>query len=280
MSGPTPPAAVLRLAPVAALLLVHAAVSAQGTPADPAPLAIGETFEIASDALGEVRRVNVYAPAGSDTLRLPVLYMPDGGVEEDFLHVAGLVQIGALNGTVRPHLVVGVENTERRRDLTGPTDDPRDREIAPRVGGAAAFRAFLRDELRPAIDARYRTAGETAIVGESLAGLFVVETLVVEPDLFDAYVAIDPSLWWDDGRLADTAADLLAAAPPAARTLYLAASGQPQLGALAHGLYADLDAARVPGLTVHYAAHPDETHGTVYHPAALRALRVVFPAAD
>ena len=269
-----------RLLSVVVLVLVHAGASAQGTPADPAPLAIGETFEIASDALGEVRRVNVYAPAGSDTLRLPVLYMPDGGVGEDFLHVAGLVQIGALNGTVRPHLVVGVENTERRRDLTGPTDDPRDREIAPRVGGAAAFRAFLRDELRPAIDAAYRTTSETAIVGESLAGLFVVETLLVEPDLFDTYVAVDPSLWWDGGRLVDTAAAVLAAAPPGGRVLYLAASGQPQLGALAHGLYADLDAARVPGLTVHYAAHPDETHGSVYHPAALRALRVVFPAVD
>ena len=278
MDGPTPPVAVLRPLLAAALLLVHAAASAQGTPEDPAPLSVGDTFVIESDALGETRRVNVYAPAGSDTLRLPVLYMPDGGLGEDFLHVAGLVQIGALNGTMRPHLLVGVENTERRRDLTGPTDDPRDREIAPRVGGAAAFRSFLRDELRPALDARYRTTGETAIVGESLAGLFVVETLLVEPDLFDVYVAVDPSLWWDGGRLAETAAALLAAAPPGERTLYLAASGQPQLGALAHGLYADLDAARVPGLTVHYAAHPDETHGTVYHPAVLRAFRTVFPA--
>lgn len=274
---------MLRL-PALIVLLVPVAVLAQTTPAEPAPLAVGDTFVIESGALGEARRVNVYAPAGyaaSDTLRLPVLYMPDGGVGEDFLHVAGLVQIGALNGTVRPHLLVGIENTERRRDLTGPTDEQGDREIAPRVGGSAAFRAFLRDELRPVVDSLYRTTGKTAIVGESLAGLFVVETLVVEPDLFDTYVAVDPSLWWDGGRLADTAAGLLAAAPPGERTLYLAGSGQPQLGALAHGLYAALDAARVPGLTVRYAGHPDETHGSVYHPAALRAFRdVLGPLTD
>ena len=267
----------------AAVLLVSTA-AAQVDPADRAPLRAGDTFTLESEVLDEARRINVYAPAGyaeSDTTRLPVLYMPDGGVAEDFLHIAGLVQIGSLNGTMRPHLLVGVENTERRRDLTGPTEDPRDREIAPRVGGSAAFRAFLRDELRPSIDSLYRTTGETAIVGESLAGLFVVETLLLEPGLFDTYVAVDPSLWWDGGRLASDAASLLAAsllrdAPPAARTLYLAGSGQPQLGAAAHELYADLDAAGLPGLTVHYAGHPDETHGSVYHPAALRAFRTVF----
>ena len=261
-----------------AVFVLASSAAAQVIPVELAPLSVGDTFTLESEVLSETRRINVYVPAGyatSDTTRLPVLYMPDGGIEEDFLHVAGLVQIGSLNGTMRPHLLVGIENTERRRDLTGPTEDPRDREIAPRVGGSAAFRAFLRDELRPVIDSLYRTE-ETAIIGESLAGLFVVETLLLEPDLFDTYVAIDPSLWWDGGRLAADAVSLLAGAPPAARTLYLAGSGQPQLGAAAHKLYADLDAAGMPGLTVWYAGYPDESHGTVYHPAALRAFRTVL----
>ncbi|MEM1270520.1 MAG: alpha/beta hydrolase-fold protein [Bacteroidota bacterium] len=262
------------------LAVTHVAVA---QPASPEPLTIGDTFTLESEILGETRRINVYAPAAytaSDTLRLPVLYMPDGGTGEDFVHVAGLVQIGALNGTMQPHLLVGIENAERRRDLTGPTDDPRDREIAPRVGGSAAFRAFLGDELRPVIDAQYRTTGETAIVGESLAGLFVVETLLLEPDLFDTYIAIDPSLWWNRGQLAAEAASLLASAPAAERTLYLAGSGQPQLGAAAHSLYADLDAAAVPGLALHYRHHPGETHLSIYHPAALQAFRTVLGPAS
>lgn len=261
------------------ILLFVSSAAAQVDPLRLDPLSVGDTFTLASESLGETRRINVYAPAGyatSDTSRLPVLYMPDGGIGEDFLHVAGLVQIGSLNGTMRPHLLVGIENTERRRDLTGPTEDPRDREIAPRVGGSAAFRAFLRDELQPVIDSLYRTTEERAIVGESLAGLFVVETLLLEPGLFDTYIAIDPSLWWNGGQLAADAVSFLSNAPPAARTLYLAGSGQPQLGAAAHQLYADLDAADLPGLTVRYAGHPDESHGTVYHPAALRAFRTVF----
>jgi predicted alpha/beta superfamily hydrolase len=167
-------------------------------PPKTSPLVIGETFTIDSKRLGESRRVNVYLPpayAASAETRLPVLYMPDGGLAEDFLHVAGLVQVLTGNGTMRPFILVGVENTQRRRDLTGPTESAEDRKIAPKVGGSAAFRAFLRDELMPQVRERYRTTKEAALVGESLAGLFVVETFLLEPDLFDTYVAIDPSLW-------------------------------------------------------------------------------------
>jgi predicted alpha/beta superfamily hydrolase len=133
--------------------------------------------------------------------------MPDGGIHEDFLHVAGLVQVSVGNGTMRAFLLVGIENTARRRDMTGPTGDAGDRAIAPVVGGSAAFRRFIRSELMPAVDARYRTTGESAVVGESLAGLFVMETLFLEPDLFDTYIAFDPSLWWNKGELVERAAE-------------------------------------------------------------------------
>ena len=93
-----------------------------------APLVIGETFTIDSKILGETRGINVYTPpVESPEVRLPVLYMPDGGMAEDFLHVAGLVQVSVGNGTMRPFLLVGIENTERRRDMTGPTENPEDK---------------------------------------------------------------------------------------------------------------------------------------------------------
>ena len=179
------------------------------------PLAIGETFTIQSKTLGETRRINVYLPpqyTDSPSVRLPVLYMPDGGAAEDFFHVAGLVQVSTGNGTMRPFILVGIENTQRRRDLTGPTENPEDRKIAPRVSGSAAFRSFIRTELMPVIRSRYRTTQETAIIGESLAGLFIVETFFLEPDLFDTYIAFDPSLWWNNEELLKRAAERLPAA--------------------------------------------------------------------
>jgi hypothetical protein len=220
-------------AAVIALATVPAPGRAQEAPApgiEVAPLTMGETFTIHSRVLGETRRINVYLPytyADSSRPSLPVLYMPDGGIAEDFLHVAGLVQVSVGNGTMRPFLLVGIENTARRRDLTGPTTKADDRKIAPVVGGSAAFRRFIRTELMPAVKAQYRTTGETAIVGESLAGLFVVETYLLEPGLFDTYIAFDPSLWWNGGALVDSAGPRLGAA--AGRSLYLASSSQDQI---------------------------------------------------
>ncbi|VXB22666.1 Esterase [Massilia sp. 9I] len=237
----------------------------------PAALSIGETWTIDSAALGEKRRINVYLPAGIPAgTALPVMYMPDGGMLEDFLHVAGLLQVGASNGTTRPFLLVGIENTQRRRDLTGPTENAKDRSIAPQVGGSQAYRNFIRTELMPEIAKRYRITADTAIVGESLAGLFVVETLALEPDLFNTYIAIDPSLWWNDGRLAKT---LIANPPPGAakKSLFIAMSrdGAPAVNQKA--LAASL--GKLPGMVFLYEDWPGETHATIYHPAALRAFR-------
>jgi uncharacterized protein len=248
--------------------------SATGQVSTPVPLAVGETFTLESKALNEVRRINVYLPppySQSPDTRLPVLYMPDGGIAEDFLHIAGLVQVLAGNGSMRPFILVGIENTQRRRDLTGPTESDEDRKIAPHVGGSAAFRTFFRSELRPAIDARYRTTPETAIIGESLAGLFVVETLFLEPDLFDTYIAFDPSLWWNGGAL------LKARVPGTDRkkVLYLAASRDDRDG-LTRQLSVLLRKTAPPNLSWHYERMGGETHATIYHPAALAALRWLF----
>ena len=244
----------------------------------PAPLCIGETFTLPSKVLGETRRLNVYLPPvyrDSATVRLPVLYMPDGGLAEDFLHVAGLVQVLVGNGTMRPFILVGIENTQRRRDLTGPTTNAEDKKIAPRVGGSAAFRQFIRRELMPAVRQRYRTTAETALVGESLAGLFTVETLVLEPDLFDTYLAFDPSLWWNNGQLVQQAAAVLPAYRGPAKTVYLATSSQGDTAATRRlaGLLPGM--ARRP-ITAYYEPMPAETHATIYHPAALRGFRRVL----
>jgi predicted alpha/beta superfamily hydrolase len=242
------------------------------------PLAIGETFVIRSAVLHEERRINVYAPpayAAALDVRLPVLYMPDGGVAEDFVHVTGLVQVLTGNGTMRPFLLVGIENTERRRDLTGPTQNEEDRKIAVRVGGSANFRTFLRDELIPAIEKRYRTTKERAIIGESLAGLFVVETLLLEPAMFDSYMAFDPSLWWNDGKLVQQAGTAVAIDAATPKQLYIATSSEGSSAAVPR-LVRTLSRRSPRTLRVWSHRMPEEKHATIFHPAALRALRLLL----
>jgi predicted alpha/beta superfamily hydrolase len=241
------------------------------------PLVLGETFTIDSKILNETRRINVYTPRAytqSSVARLPVLYMLDGGMNEDFLHVAGLVQVLADNGSMRPCLLVGIENTQRHRDMTGPTTSEEDRKRVRSLGGSKAFRQFIRDELMPSVSSRYRTTARAAIVGESLAGLFVVEAFLREPDLFDTYIAFDPSLWWNNSQLLDEAARVLNARPALKKVLYFASSADdvPSTQRFA----AVLEKHAPAGVKWHYERMPEEKHSTIYHPAALRAFRDVF----
>jgi predicted alpha/beta superfamily hydrolase len=238
-----------------------------------------DTFTVASRILGEPRLINVYAPQAyraSTTTRLPVLYMPDGGLDEDFPHVVNTVDSLIARGVIRPVIVVGIPNTQRRRDLTGPTRIKSDSAIAPRIGGSAAFRRFIRDELMPAVRARYRVTNERSIVGESLAGLFIVETFLLEPTLFDHYIAFDPSLWWNKGALVDAAPARLAAFDQSARSLYIAAS-KDDIDSETTRFAMALRAALPRGLTYVFIPRPDQTHATIFRaegPAGLaRSLR-------
>ncbi len=239
-----------------------------------------QTLTIDSRALRETRRINVYTPPGYDpaaAVRYPVLYMPDGGMAEDFPHVTADIDAAIRAGEMRPLIVVGIENTERRRDMTGPTRIDSDRKIAPRVGGSANFRDFVRDELMPVIRERFRGDGQTAIVGESLAGLFVLETFFQEPGLFDTCIALSPSLWWNAQALVGGAAERLRAQPRLTGTLYFATAGDDGMGEAGKALAEALRADAPKGLTWYYEPKPDLKHSTIYRGAAPAVFRKLFP---
>jgi predicted alpha/beta superfamily hydrolase len=240
--------------------------TSQASPAaDPIPP--HDTFSVRSRALGEVRAINVWTPPGYDrapTRHWPVLYMPDGGLDEDFPHVVNTVDSLMKRGAIRPVIVVGIPNTQRRRDLTGPTKVKGDSAIAAQVGGSAAFRAFIREELIPTVEARYRTTSERGIIGESLAGLFVLETFFTEPTLFTHYAAIDPSLWWNDEALVNSVAVNIARMNTAPRTLYLTTANYAETATAAARITTQLRAASPPGLQWIYVPRPDLTHATIF----------------
>lgn len=268
------------LALFAALSIVRAGLAQPAAEPTP-PVPAHESFTMESEALKETRRINVYTPPGySDeakkAARYPVLYMPDGGVQEDFPHIATTLDAGIRAGEIKPMILVGIENTERRRDMTGPTEVEEDRKIAPRVGGSANFRRFISSELMPEVQRRYRTTDETAIIGESLAGLFILETFFLEPGLFDTAISLDPSLWWNNEELVKKAAERLKSQPGLRGTLYLAAAGgesnSPTVDRLAEALRANAPA----GLTWQYKPRPDLRHDNIYRGVAPGVLRELF----
>lgn len=234
-----------------------------------------ETWVIASELLAEDRRINLYLPPDyeSDADRsFPVLYMPDGGVQEDFPHVTHTLDSLITAGSLPPMLVVGIENTERRRDLTGPTRVDSDREIAPRVGGSVNFREFIRRELMPEIERRYRTNGTTAIIGESLAGLFIVESFFEAPEMFDVYIAISPSLWWNDQILVKNAPAWLVRHTEVSARMYLTHADERDIASGTAELVNALTSHPVGGLEWIYKPRPDLEHHTIYRATKRAAL--------
>jgi predicted alpha/beta superfamily hydrolase len=265
-----------------ALAVLLTASPALAQPAAERPIVLGSAFDLPSRAEDEVRRITVWLPPSyaDGKQSYPVLYLLDGGEQQDLLPVVGLAALAGLNGVTDEVIVVGIESGPglRVRDFTTPSET--ERKAYPTNGRAALFRRFLAEDLLPAIAARYRTSGETAIIGESLAGYFVLDTALRRPELFSTYIAVSPSLWWDDESLSREAASLLKRSWPAGRRLYVSRAADDGAEAAMARLTAALKAVEPGGPAWLYEAFPDERHRSTYHPAGLRALRWAFPGPE
>lgn len=261
------------LASLAPLILLLLASCSSPRPAD--TVLPHDSFTLQSEAVGEVRRINVYTPPGyaESQEAYPVLYMPDGGVKEDFPHISNTIDKLIRDKTIAPVIVVGIENTERRRDLSGPTQVASDREIAPVVGGSAAFRKFISSELIPHVEQQYRCNDQRGIVGESAAGIFAVETLFLEPDLFDRYIAIDPALWWNNHELVRKAAERLPGLVRKPTRLWFTASDATDIKPWSDQLADTLKSQSPDQLQWTYDPMPQEKHQTIFRASKETAFR-------
>ena len=238
------------------------------------PIPEHETFTISSKILNEDRTITIWLPDAykKATDSLPVLYMLDGGINEDFPHVANTLSELIAAQKIKPIILVGIENTQRRRDLTGPTNVAKDKEIAPVVGGSAAFRQFIKEELIPKINASYRTNSKKGIIGESVAGLFVTETFLTAPDLFDFYIAFDPSLWWNDTQLLKDAPVYLQSFSNAPKTFWFAGSSATDIFKNTTKLSEILSSTNVINLKWKYSPEKKEKHNTIFRATKEKAL--------
>lgn len=176
------------------------------------PLSIGESVVFTSEILSQDRIINVYLPEGytiNDSISYPVIYLLDGSMNEDFMHVCGLVQFFNLQLNMPKTIVVGISNIDRKHDFTFPTYKKDLKKDYPTTGGSEKFIQFIENELQPYICTNYKTTDKKYLLGQSLGGLLATEILLKKPDLFTNYIITSPSLWWDDQSLLNDAANYL-----------------------------------------------------------------------
>ena len=254
----------------------RAAETAEADPPAAQPFVLGEVRTMRSRILEQERTLNVYLPEGysPDSARTyPVIYVLDGSANEDFPHIAGLAQFMNMYGLLPPSIVVGIANVDRKHDFTYPTRSDSDKVWVPNSGGSAAFIRFIGEELQPFVDSTYRTNGGRTIIGQSLGGLLATEVLFKHPELFDDYILVSPSLWWDNGSLADSAARWMQNDATHPKQVFLAmARDDDMMRRPVETVKAALKANARPTLRWAHEEFPGETHATILHRAVYRGL--------
>ena len=277
------------------VLLAGLPALARAQKADYGKIIMGTRDSMWSPTLKEHRKFQVYTPRSyTDTnyapAKYPVLYLLDG--DAHFHSVTGLVQIlgTGVNGTyvVPEMIVVAIPNTDRTRDMT-PTHVDKDDQGKPypfgkTSGGMANFLAFIKSELIPHIDSAYRTAPYRLFVGHSLGGITTIQALYTMPETFNAYVAIDPSLWWDNRVLLKKARDVFSKPGLAGRALFVGQANTLVAADTQDNAHFNsiirfnriLEDYNRSGLRYAYKYYPDDDHGSVPMIAEYDALRFIF----
>ncbi|RZJ72940.1 alpha/beta hydrolase-fold protein [Flavobacterium sp.] len=241
------------------------------------PLTIGEIKTIKSAVLNENRQINIYLPQGYDKDKsYSVVYLLDGSLGEDFLHVVGLVQFFNLMYTMPETIVVGIENVDRKRDFTFHTDLKELTDKYPTTGHSDDFIRFLETELLPYIKSNYKTTNENYLIGQSLGGLLVGEILLRKPQLFSHYLIVSPSLWWDDESLLKNAKVVVSKNDYKGKYVYVSAGGKEDkiMQKDADVFYKIIAATK--GVKSDFALLSDEDHGTILHQSLYKAFTKLF----
>lgn len=261
------------------------------TPQPARPFTIGVIEQLKSDVLGEMRTLNIYLPEGyqkNDTTKYPVVYLLDGSADEDFIHIAGLYQFNSFPwvNRVPKSIVVGIATVDRRRDFTYPTSIAKDREQYKTTGHSAAFISFIEKELQPFIEKKFNVSNTKTLIGQSLGGLLASEILFTKPQMFNQYIIVSPSLWWDNGSLLAREPELQKESFSQPTKIYIGVGKEgvvpgdnPRVMEVDANLLADkIKGTKSKAVRVWFDYLPEEDHGTILHQAVANALRLLNPA--
>jgi predicted alpha/beta superfamily hydrolase len=266
-------------------------------------IVFGHIDSIHSSILNESRKIWVHVPGGSNGVfsqtKYPVLYLLDG--PGHFYSVTGMIkQLSTTNGNsvVPEMIIVGIPNTNRTRDLT-PTSMKKnpfgsDDSWLKESGGGENFNDFIENELIPYINEKYPTTPYRTYVGHSLGGLTVINTLLTRPHLFNNYIAIDPSIWWDNAVVLKTADTVLTKSIFNNRALYVGIANTLDEGMGINEVYNDTTVSTEHirsilkfvkstelqndnGFLFGWKYYENDNHGSVPLIAEYDALRFLFP---
>ncbi|HTA22624.1 MAG TPA: alpha/beta hydrolase-fold protein [Terriglobales bacterium] len=242
---------------------------------------VPQRLVVHSNVLNEDRVIWVRMPAAAQGKKesYAVLYMTDAGTNVN--EIGSTIDFLADTNFMPPLIVVAIANTDRNRDLTpshaGVKHSDGTVDPVPTSGGADKFLDFIQTELVPEIEKRYSTHPYRIFAGHSLGGLLAVYALINRPELFNAYIATSPSLWWDDFRVLHQAQEFFAKQKEFNKVLFFALGNEG--GDMSEGfeqLRKTLSANRPTGFLVKSEHYNDEIHSSTELLGHYDGLRTIF----
>lgn len=252
------------------------------------PFVLGVIDEVYSKELNEKRILNIYLPKGyskDDSIKYPVIYLLDGSEDEDFIHIVGLVQFNTFEWIkqIPQSIVVGIASVDRRRDFTFPTTIEADKKAYPTTGHSDRFISFLANDLQPYIEKKYNTNNSKTIIGQSLGGLLATEILFKMPRLFNKYIIVSPSLWWNNRSLLKHDLRLWGKGINEETDIYIGVGNEggtptaPRVMEMdAKMLATKVREQRNKNVKIYFDYLPREDHATVLHQAVANAFRMLY----
>jgi predicted alpha/beta superfamily hydrolase len=225
-----------------------------------------------SGILKQLRKINIFLPEGyeKETAKYPVIYVLDADGRDQ--HIVPTARFLFVNGKMPKVIIVGVFNIDRNHDFL-----PDSMRSAATGGGADNFAAFFRKELKPYVEKNFRTENYSVLVGHSFGGVFAINTLISDPSLFDAYIAIDPSVWYKNRMLIGRTHESFVKSGTLKNVLFVTGrmgNGMRDMGVDA--LDSLLKKSAPEGLAWKVVPYADEDHGSVTFKSAYDGLRFIF----
>ena len=243
------------------------------------PFGVIETID--SKILNEKRVLNIYLPQGyhpDSITTYHTVYVLDGSANEDFPHIAGLVQFLNMYQLMPNSIVVGIANVDRYRDFTSLSKVKEDVEGIPNNGGLEKFMAFIEKEVQPFIAKNYKVNDHRTIIGQSLGGLLATEILMAKPDLFSDYIIVSPSLWWNDMALVNSAHKYFKEHQELEKRIFVSMGKEhPVMHEVADKLVDAIQKSENEKMTLFYEPILTEDHGTILHKAVYAAMETFYP---
>ena len=182
-------------------------------------------------------------------------------------------------------IVVGIATVDRRRDFTFPTTIEKDKKKFPTSGHSTKFISFIEKELQPFIEKKYKTNDSKTIIGQSLGGLLETEILLTKPKLFNKYIIVSPSLWWNNGSLLNRDTAVFQNNFNQETDIYIAVGKE---GATptdiprvmeddARSLFEKITQMKNKKIKVYFEYLPKENHATILHQAVSNSFKVLYP---